>query len=269
MENTVKIKLTKEVLLTPNVKTALAHFGVPDDPQGFQIVGEFTSTRNIGHLTAAKFRITSILKDDIPVILHDATIAVTLPRNVMIRPCPPSDTLEVYKVKDSFMLDGVCFQANEEIVIRNSGIYTLRVNGLEVRIRHDFLEEVRERCLRKTLYRVVYPQVRCWCVVGIYAYEFEHVASLLKGTEPYFVTLCNIDVGYHATESVLSKVDSAQSHDGLPCLTLNEIRNVYETGRLPEGVNASDPLLVKWLQMVKHSSKDQYEAIASDLRQSN
>ena len=269
MENTVKIKLTKEVLLTPNVKAALAHFGVPDDPQGFQIAGELASTKKMGHHTAAKFRMTSILKDDIPVILHDAVITVTLPRNALIQPCPPSKELEVYKVKDSFMLDGVCFQANEEIVVRNSGIYTLRVNGLEVRIRNDFLSEVRERCVRKPLYRVVYPQVRGWCVVGVYAYEFEHVMTLLKGTEPYFVTLCNIDVGYHSTESVLSKVDSAQNHDGLPCLTLNAIRTVYDTGRLPEGVNASDPLLVKWLQMVKQSSKDQYEAIASDLRQSN
>uniref|UniRef100_UPI001A7E2AA4 hypothetical protein n=1 Tax=Acinetobacter baumannii TaxID=470 RepID=UPI001A7E2AA4 len=95
MENTVKIKLTKEVLLTPNVKVALAHFGVPDDPQGFQIVGELTSTKKMGHHTAAKFRMTSILKDDIPVILHDAVITVTLPRNTLIQPCPPSKELEV------------------------------------------------------------------------------------------------------------------------------------------------------------------------------
>lgn len=252
MGNLVKVRLSQEVLLTPAVEKALGCFGVPESRELYQLAGTFESTSNLASLTAARFHVVAILKSDKPLVFLDEQITVTLKHSVKIRPTPNPNDLEVYKVSEGFILDGVCFQPSEEVVLRKApkGM-TLLVSGLEVKVRPSFVVKLRTLCTRKRTIQVVYPTANGWCAIRVMAYSLEDAIETLHTQEPYFLTESPIPVGLHSTESMLAHVKSATTPAGLGCASLEAIRRIYVTGAPPGFLEPNDPIFVRWLDMAK------------------
>lgn len=114
----VRIDLA-DVLLIPAVERTFNLLGITDD---HSIVGTIVDKMEIASHTSLIVSVDTVMLGDIPLYFMQERFVLTMRRHGAIH--PPPGNMRVFKVVADTILDGICFNAGEEVVLSDNRLVT-------------------------------------------------------------------------------------------------------------------------------------------------
>lgn len=205
----VKIQLHPSVMMTETARKVLSDLGVTEY-EDFSIVGQIVKRRTVDDFVAMRFHLKYVYKGDVPVLSVEDFVTLTLSKDVALCVVPEPSGAKVLKLREPSKIEGVCFQAGEEIVISACGESSLMVgNGVTMRIKQAFLDELKEVSYIRRLYRVITYAEGMWTIMGAFAYNEEDLYTSIPNLR-YF-TRDFLPVGTYNEATLLAVLKSTNS----------------------------------------------------------
>lgn len=247
----VQLDLHSDVKTTPYVDRRLAELNVDKQSGTYSLVGRVLDSKTVAQHVAVKFHLTAILRKGEPHLFVDDKITLTPTSFTHIKGAQEPGEIEVYRLKNSMLMEGICLMPGEELAFRHNSRYFLCMDSTEVQVSSELLHAVRENSERKVPFSFVVAEAKGWRVYNVLAYSKDDAVGRIVPKAPHFITDTALVPGEYHTEELLH-CGSCWTSFGGPSNFLTNMRSIYERRAKIEDLE-SDELLRAWQAMNKTS----------------
>lgn len=195
---TIKLNLHEKVKLKPIVKRLFNTLGIALGEDYF-IAGYKEKKPGLTVPKTFSFRVRAVLKNDKPIVLLDDVITLTFAKDADKKTVPEVSMKDTYLVNESIIIDEVCFQKGEEVVVTDLK-YNLSIplGGTDLPITRGFYSQLRLACTKKQAYKVCIEDGNAFRLVVVYAYNEDEVRAFPEVSGGYLVDTAMVPGTYSA-----------------------------------------------------------------------